>query len=645
MLRISVVLSLLFFNTIVLAQEPGVTEIADLSLSDLMNVEVSVASMKPENIMEAPGIVSTIYREEIDAFAADKLGEILNRVVSASFLSANVLTKNLVDFRAQAFTPYNNHTLFLINGRPIRDPITGGLNAALLMNFPTQLIDRIEIIRGPGSVLYGSCAFSGVINIITINPSHESIHVNASAEGGNLDYWQYSANASLQKKELAVTFGFNTYNHAGENFDFVDYNGVDSSANFWEKGFGIIGTIDYNNFRFTSGLFEYRPYTLGGADNSWSQKWGDKEQHLSYFTNLGYTVPFEDKGKLSFDFTRNQHTWHTYRGKVMFANDLMGEVSYNHDFELFDLLIGGTYGSAKHESDYFNNGSESYGSLFFQADYWVNKKLKAVVGLQYNNLENQKHNVSPRGAIIYKFTKNTGIKVLYGQAFRKGYPLETSFIIPQLLGNTELKPELISTLESEFYVQKKKYKLSTTVYYSYVYNIIHRTPYNQLGDLMYDNGPTHQFWGIEFDSKTNINDALYFTGSFNYQQNKSDRGVMNATLHPNLMVKGGIIYKWKGFSLGLFNSFFGAPTPVKAINPNVREVNPPTSAYSLLSAKLMYRIKSVVKSQNQLHVFIKGQNLLNSDIRYPEFTSKGVNTLIPLQTSIKLRAGLKIDIN
>jgi len=129
---------------------------------------------------------------------------------------------------------------------------------------------------------------------------------------------------------------------------------------------------------------------------------------------------------------------------------------------------------------------------------------------------------------------------------------------------------------------------------------------------------------VEFESKYFVRQDLYFTGSFYYQNNRNDEGIENAVLHPNIMVKGGILYKRKRFSVGIFNSFFGKPTEVKVLNPDVDECNQKAEAYNLLSVKVSTAITKVIR------LSLMGGNLFNLDIRYPEYTSRGVNTLIPL---------------
>ncbi|MBI9064857.1 MAG: TonB-dependent receptor [Marinilabiliaceae bacterium] len=643
-------------TTVLCAQENDIRTLLEMSLEDLMKLEVTIASKTSESITEAPGIVSVISRKEIESFAESNLGDILNRVVSTSFLSANILTKNSVAFRGQSFTPYNNHTLFLMNGRPIRDPISGGLNAALLTTFPVNAIDRIEIIRGPGSVLYGSCAYSGVVNLITREFGDDNSVVGGEVKAGSFGTREANAHAFVKKDDFNVTVGFKNYFTDGPEFEFIDYLGVDNEQKFWEKGSGVFANAKYKDFSFNFGLLDYKPYSLGGVDNSWSDDWGDKEQHTSYFTDFGFVQSFGDRATLNVNLTSNRHTWHTDYGKVMEASDIMGEVNFLWTpLANLNIVVGGIYGQQEHLSDYFFDGSQSYVAFYMQGDYYLNPTLKAIVGLQYNNVwlkskdlldapvKSNTYNYSPRVGLIQNITGEAGVKLLYGQAFRKPYPLETSFNIPQLLGNHELDPELITTWEGQLFYNHSKYQLALTGYYSQMKDMIFRTPYSEVG-VQYVNGLKHQFWGIEYESKLRLGQNFLVLLSGNYQENKDEDNLSNAALHPNLMVKGGVIYSRKALDIGVYNSYFGKPHPVSIVNPEVNAWNPDAEAHSLLSFKVAYDLATLIHKDYQLKIAVSGQNILNSDVQYPEFTTKGVNTLLPLRSGAYYEVSMSVHL-
>lgn len=623
-------------------------DLLDLSLSELMNIEVVVASKTKESVYDAPGIITVISKKEINSFAETNLGEILNRVVSTSFLSANILQNNLVDFRAQSFTPYNNHTLFLLNGRPIRDPITGGLNATILNSFPVNMIERIEIIRGPGSVLYGSCAYSGVVNIITTTLEENRISVNSEFRLGSQNTQEFNASIFIKNEELSANIGITNLKSDGEFFEFTDYSGVDSSANFWHRNLGLFANFSYNNINFSSAIIDYRPYSLGGVNNSWSEDWGDKEQHISYFNDIGYLFEFNKDHHLELNVTNNRHIWHTDYGKIMEAEDIISEIIWKYSaIKNLNILIGNTMSAESHSSDYFFDGNTRSGNIYLQSDFRLNERIKLIGGIQYNKIQNVKSNISPRIGIIANLNDHIGIKILYGEAFRKGYPLETSFNIVQLLGNPNLKPEIIKTFESQYYVRYEKFQMALTAYYSYMSDIIYREIYDPVTTyLQYANGPTHDFWGFELEGKISPNNNLLFIYSANYQGNMNVNDVRNGTLHPNLMLKGGFIYSTEGFDIGIYNSYFGKPSSVSIVNPDVRNLNPDPTAYNLLSAKISYDLsKTLVKNfKYRTVIAIEGQNILGEDIRYPEFTSKGLNSLMPLRTERTIMASLSFHL-
>jgi len=136
-----------------------------MSLEDILNVEV--VSKKTESQYSAAGIVSIVTQDDIKRYGANTLADVLNRVSSLYMLSTYIWSNSTASMRGDALTHVNNHTLVLINGRPFRDSAYGGLNETMFRDFPIHHIEQIEVVRGSGSVLYGSNAFTGVINVVT----------------------------------------------------------------------------------------------------------------------------------------------------------------------------------------------------------------------------------------------------------------------------------------------------------------------------------------------------------------------------------------------------------------------------------------------------------------------------------------------
>lgn len=141
-------------------------------------VELATGYDRPQKL--APAVVETISREEIASLGAVSFDEIMQRAAGV------VVEKNRVNdpvfvFRG-VYNELNPQVLIMIDGSPISDPVAGGRPIAWNMLSPA--IERIEIIRGPGSAVFGADAFTGVVNIITKGAVRDSLS-EIGAFGGN----------------------------------------------------------------------------------------------------------------------------------------------------------------------------------------------------------------------------------------------------------------------------------------------------------------------------------------------------------------------------------------------------------------------------------------------------------------------------
>jgi outer membrane receptor protein involved in Fe transport len=151
------------------AQPPADTPASELSLDELLRVDVPVvvgASRFAQHVTDAPSSITVITREEIERFGYRTMAEIL-RSVRGFYVTYD---RNYSFLGTRGFgrpTDYNNRVLFLIDGHRHNDKVYDG--ALLGTEFPIDpdWIERVEIVRGPSSSLYGTSAFSAVVNVIT----------------------------------------------------------------------------------------------------------------------------------------------------------------------------------------------------------------------------------------------------------------------------------------------------------------------------------------------------------------------------------------------------------------------------------------------------------------------------------------------
>jgi outer membrane receptor protein involved in Fe transport len=131
------------------------------SMEELLARKIKISTNTDQILHKAPSVVTVITAEDIKATGATELTDIL-RSVPGVFVRSNLFAfRPQVTFRGAAGT----HTLLMVNGEPIKDLVWS--SGIFWKGLPSSMIERIEIIRGPGSALFGSDASAGVINVIT----------------------------------------------------------------------------------------------------------------------------------------------------------------------------------------------------------------------------------------------------------------------------------------------------------------------------------------------------------------------------------------------------------------------------------------------------------------------------------------------
>lgn len=180
--------------TLILATQPLFSQegedLFELSLEELMDIDIYSVSKKAESLFEAPLSSSTLTKDEIYQAGATSIPEALRLMPG---LIVREMTNGSYDIHVRGFDNINRYgdgtssanqiTLVMIDGRPVFNYNLGGTNWEAL---PIDLIDveRIEVVRGPAAPLYGPNAVAGVINIITNTPEMDGLLVNADASTG-----------------------------------------------------------------------------------------------------------------------------------------------------------------------------------------------------------------------------------------------------------------------------------------------------------------------------------------------------------------------------------------------------------------------------------------------------------------------------
>jgi len=624
-------LSLMFSNSTVLAND----DLLDLPLEELLNIVVKVASKKNESVKDAPGVISVITRKEIEDFGGTSLVDILNRAPSLQIMSSHLWVQAKSVIRGNLITHTDKHTLILINGRPFRDALQTNSNFAFYNSFPVDLIERIEIMRSPGSVLYGSNATGGVINVIT-KTSKKEYSSKATAGIGSFGARLGTITTLVKKDKSSLSLGINYFDEEGWDFNAAtnhpSLGPVTDSKKYAELNKSISAFYDYDDKLSAQLFYSDSKYENLGLIPYWSREGYVQGRRL--FFDIGYRQPLNERWDAKLNLTRNTYNKHifdqvggdnmdnthatilelSFAGNIADKDDIVFGVSAERreNYDISESMPGIELSSIP--QSYVDN----YYALYMQADYRLIVPLKLTAGAQYISADGGESHLVPRVGGIYTFRDNMSLKVLYGEAFRSPVPSEEYINLPGvLIGTSGLEHEIVKTTDIQLFIDTSIAEYSLTYFHSTYEDLIERVAVSVGSSTQtFQNAGDIKLSGFELEAKVQVAAHVYVTGSYIYQKEKND-----SLSIPDFMFKSGVSYQRGAWTVGLFDSVFGKP---KENNPlGNLELNPKADVINLLSANLKYTFHT--KIPMDLEIF--GTNLLDDNISYTEFSRGWTNTL------------------
>jgi len=603
------------------------SDLASLDLESLLNTKVITASKFSENLADAPGVISIVSQDELRRFGGMTLQDVLGRVPGLSLAGSPFTDRSLVAARGDQTKVTGGHILFLINGRPTREVLEGGLISDLLEAFPVNALEKIEVIRGPGSVLYGSNAFSAVINLITKKAEGNGLTV--SGFGGEKGAKGSSGQVMMKHGNFSL-FGAGQF-HQKPNWT-TDYRLPDSlmgldyappapliqTVTLADRGDGAYLGASFKNLAFMASLTEWHaPSMIVGSPsrNKWRRG----------FADLGYTLKATQRWDMSFNATYTRNTFDNpgYPNIGRDSQEVLLEWTNSIAFSNRDRLTLGTlFNHAEGQETYFgldtpieiSNGSRPGGAFYGQWDHQLADTVKLVGGFQVNKIDGTAVSVVPRAGLIWNPTAHVGVKAIYSGAFRAPSINETTLDHPGLQGTPGLKPEKVATLDLSVSYQANRFQGALTYFHS-----------KQTDSIVVDSRPARAiylnlgeaaFHGVELEGKYYLQRSIFVTGSMSYQGNVDGEGNRDITPVPNFGAKGGVSYRAEnGLTLSMFDNYQGVLRGFTHV-----PVNPGPTAYHLLSAHVRYDLSRYLGSKNKggIALFAHAENLANYQIWLPD---------------------------
>tara|TARA_R110002124_G_scaffold233406_1_gene398755 strand:+ start:130645 stop:132579 length:1935 start_codon:yes stop_codon:yes gene_type:complete len=609
------------------AAELSINDLLDLDIESLSQVQIYSASKKNENVSDAPSIVSVVSADEIARYGGINLLDVFSRVPSLQVLGSTGAPNNVFTMRASTNQHYTSRVLMLIDGRPVRDGYAGALNFPLLLEFPVSIIEQIEVIRGPGSVLYGSNAFAGIINIVTRDAGEQK--TTLSTTQGSFGYNEWEGATAYAGEDWSLLGSIKSTDTHGDRFTITDEAGVTGSYENGNNGYGYLIKGHYKNLHG----FIFKGRADQGSIGVYARLPESKIDAKKTTADISYSQELSSRIKLDTHLTYNRlRDGYTTDAPEKNSDDLLiAEVSVQSKItDKLNLLTGmslehkdGTVADISYQQHLYN--------AYAQFDWQATDKLKLVGGMQLNDAEEFKSDLSPRFAALYNFSPHIGAKILYGEAFRAASALESELSIPNLIaGDTNTQPERISTLESQIFYSDDSLYAAISAYHSRIEDIIARIDNPSATGFLITNTGEQTFKGVEVEGKLNFDTGLQISGSASFQKGESDTGIDNPTFSPNVMAKLGISYKTPQWSFGVFDSWYGDPEDIRATNPSVAEVNNQPKSYHLVSLNAEVHLNEFLDfapNMPQMKLSFYGENLLNEDIDFPELNRKQINSI------------------
>lgn len=623
-----------------------VEDLFELSLEELLNVSVITASKVEERQSDAPGVMSIITRDELERFGGTTLKDILERVPGLIGSTVYMTDRSMIAIRGDQLSNSGEHVLLLINGRPIREVQEGGIKSEILETFPVHIIERIEVIKGPGSVLYGSTAFAGVINVITEKPKGNGLWITGL--GGEAGAYGGMGKLHSRSQELGIIVA-GRYLHKPDWS--VKYSGasdggiITRSMRIPNNGTGTYLGINYKDFAVMLGYNRWEtayfiPDFMYLVDAFGVSRWERT------FLNLRYDTKFNDNWQASVNLTLTQSrfdvdSWpHISRDS---SETLLEWTNFVDLSERSKLTFGGFVAGIKGiETDptsgtVWSEGSRADMGFYAQMDYLLSKGLKVIGGTQANKIEYLDWDLVPRAGIIWYPIRNINVKALYGQAFRAASINETSLNHLALKGNPELEPEKVDTWDLSITYHTQRAELTASCFHSRLTNIIYQ---DRIGFPTYANrSDAITIQGLELEGKSYLTNAVFLTGSVLYQTSKDELGNEDLSPIANLGAKAGVSYSANALTLGLYEIYQGPLLDkyAAALNPSTGSYNK-VSLYCKLDLNELFEWKHPAKASLTIQV----DNLLDKEIWLPNW-GLAPGQSIPYDQGRIIYAGLNIE--
>ena len=668
-----------FFNLIVLAQAMLLFSVADakaqsqeeelaLVYGDKENVSIATGSKQP--IIRAPSTATVITAQDIRAMGMTDLEQVLESVPGLHVSMVHVGLNPIYIFRGIA-AKYNPQVLMLVNGIPITNVFWGD-RSQIWGGFPLENVARIEVIRGPGSALYGADAFAGVINIITrtaadIHGTEAGVRLGSFnskdvwvQHGGQLgaadaSYYLRAGNTDgaqgIIEKDVQSTIDQRLGTHASLTPGTMSTSrkALDARTDIGFDAWRIRAAYQKREIGMGAGLAgNLDPYSRGNSSRfyidtnydqaNWVPNW-DVSAVIGYFANREWGSPayrLFPPGAFNGAFPQGMigNPGHAERhGQVELTALYTG-------FEQNKIRVGTGYKkddlyAAWSQKNFYGVNSPLPGVIdvtndptliymiphkriltyvFVQDEWGFANDWMLTAGIRHDRYSDFGSTTNPRLALVWNADYNKVVKLMHGTAFRApSFAEQYSINNPVVIGDPNVKPEKLVSDELAFSWQTTTDWQNNLNFFRYrMRSIILPVA------AVYSNSGDRTGKGFELESTLDVSSNIRLNGSVSVQHSHDEASGKDAGIAPQRRLFARADWRVVPFwQLGLVANHVAA----RMREPG--DTRPQVPDYTMVDVTLRRE-----KLMNGIEVSAKVSNLLNQSAWEPTFL--GLYSDLPL---------------
>lgn len=521
-----------------------------LSFEDLLEVHVDIGSKTLETLASAPSTITVFKRQDIAALGVDNAYELMNYVPGMQSTRGDWVGAVPKDHARGVYLDSGN-ILVMINGERLNESSFG--KASVYTPFiPVSIIEKVEFIRGPGSALYGSNAFLGVMNIVT-KQQHNEVQLAA----GNNGYHSFSGHFHSEFAAQHSAFLTFAYDHKeGETYPQkvkdpltafyfeagLDYQQLQIRSRYnktnLDRFLNLGGYSNKNQHSSENRYFGINYSWLKTAQSSLTTRLSYTEHHIE---SAGLIIAADDMPTITNDFlvgpawqttdtqfvTEVNHLfsndWQVAAGiEYLSAEQVQADVRTNYyDPQSLTIVVAEQYyqQGVVTISDFVDFAMLKQrfetSSVYSQLKIPYSNKLTLFVGGRYDYVQDIDSKLSPRLASVYQYNDKHTFKLQYGESFRTPVTNELYSNDDVTIGNANLKSEYIKTTELVWHYQLAKYKLNSVLFHNQLNDFINKIAHpSQQNKFTFANELNTHNSGLELSSQWQLENGLNLAATY-----------------------------------------------------------------------------------------------------------------------------------